>query len=112
MKALIIGGERHGEWVDGLFDGTRIWVDIEHACRHVIRQIIITPQDLATGQISEAYEISLAVHEGMQGPNESAVVPQLFQMLAMNEFARTHGVAQEVPKEPAGSELTVPGGKP
>jgi hypothetical protein len=31
-------------------------------------------------------------------------------MIAMNEFARSHGEAQEIPKEPAGSSLIVPGG--
>lgn len=112
MKALIIGGDRHGEWIDGLFDGTRIWVDLEHACRHVIRQLTVTPADLNTGKVTEAWVLNLAVHESMQGPAEPGIVSQLFQMLAMNAYARTYGEPQEVPQEPAGSSLVVPGGQP
>ena len=108
MKALIIGGERHGEWVDGLFDGTRIWVDIAHAARHVIRKLTWMVTNPADGTITESYVIYVAVHEQLQGPKEPEVVQELLQSLLMNDFARAHGEKQDVPHEPAGSELVVP----
>lgn len=108
MKALIIGGERHGEWVDGLFEGSRMWVDIAHACRHVIRKLTWSVTDL-NGNITEAYTFHVAVHEQLQGPDEPNVVNQLLTMVTMNDYIRRHGDAQEIPKEPAGSELVVPG---
>lgn len=109
MKALIIGGPRHGEWLDGLFDGTRIWVDIEHATKHVIRKITWNVQNITDGSVLEAYTMYVAVHEAMQGPNEPNVASQLIQLIAMNDYARAHGDRQEIPIEPAGSSLIVPG---
>lgn len=103
MKALIIGGERHGEWRDGLPDGIRMWVDIEHACRHVVRKLTWTITSPA-GQVLEAYVIYVAVHEQIQGPEEQAVVHQLLQILTFNAFAREHGEAQEIKHEPSAAE--------
>lgn len=104
MKALIIGGERHGEWVDDLFDGTRIWVDIEHAVRHVLRKLTWSIADIRTSAVTEAYVIYVAVHEQLQGPNEQEMVHQLLQALTMNEFARAHGEPQEIAHEPSAAE--------
>jgi hypothetical protein len=106
MRALIIGGARHGEWVHTL-DGVRMWVDIANAARHVIRKLTwgITDQE---GNPIEVYVIHVAVHEQLQGPNEPNTVQQLLTMLTMNEFARAHGDKQEIPQEtliPAGSDI-------
>lgn len=109
MKALIIGGERHGEWVEDLFDGSRMWIDMARATRHVIRKITWNVQNLGTGEVTEAYTMYVAVHEQMQSPQEPQVVSQLLNLLAMNAFAREHGDRQEIPVEPAGSSLVVPG---
>lgn len=108
MKALIIGGERHGEFVDVL-DGAQAWVDIRSATTHRIRVTTWNILDPRTNAVTEAYSLPLAVHEELLGPSEPMIVPQLLQLLAMNEFARSHGVAQDIPKEPAASDLIVPG---
>jgi hypothetical protein len=104
MKALVIGGERHGEWIDGLFEGSRMWVDIEHATRHVLRKLTWNVQDARNGNVLEAYVIYVAVHEQLQGQDEPATVQALLQALTMNEFARAHGDKQEMPHEPAAVE--------
>jgi hypothetical protein len=109
MKLLVIGGERHGEWIDGLPDNIRIWVDIEHAVRHVVRKLTWNVLEARTGKPLEAYVIYIGVHEEISGPNEPATVQPLLQALTMNEFARAHGEAQEIPHEPAGAELVMPG---
>lgn len=108
MKALIVYGLRHGEWIDVL-DGTNAWVDIRSATTHPIRKLTWQVTNVVTSAVTEAYTMLVAVHPDLTGPNEMQVVVQLLQMLATNEFARTHGEAQEVPKEPAGSSLIVPG---
>lgn len=107
MKALIIYGMRHGEWVDVL-DGSTAWVDIRTATTHTIRKITWQVTNVVTSEVSEAYTMLVAVHPDLVGQNEFAVAGQFLQMLAMNEFARAHGDAQEIPKEPAGSSLIVP----
>jgi hypothetical protein len=106
VKVLVIGGERHGEWIE-VFDGTRIWCDLARAVNHVIRKLTWNVQSLK-GEVTEAYVIYVAVHEQLQGPDEPAVVGELLRALTMNEFARAHGEAQEIPKEPAGASLTLP----
>lgn len=108
MKVLLIGGERHGEWIDGLPDGVQAWVDLTHATTHRIRPFTCQIADLATGLITEAYVMHLAVHPDLVGPQEPTVVSEILRAMALNDFARTHGVAQEIPKEPAGSSLIVP----
>lgn len=107
MKALVIGGERHGEFVDVL-DGAQVWVDIEHAVTHRMRRVTNTITD-AQGHVKEVYTLDLAVHEGMLGPQELNYTMASLSTLAMNAFTREHGTAQEIPKEPAGSSLIVPG---
>lgn len=109
MNVLVIGGPKHGEWIE-VFDGTRVWIDIANAAQHVVRTVTSNVQDIQTGAVLEAYTLHVAVHEQLQGPTEPAVVSQLISLLAMNEYSRAHGEAQEIPKEPAGSSLTVPGG--
>lgn len=106
MRALILGGERHGEWIDTL-DGSRMWVDIHHAARHVLRKLTWNITD-AKGIVIEAYEMHVAVHEQLMGPDEPMVAQQLLQTIVMNEYARKHGERQEIPHEPAGSSLVVP----
>ena len=112
MKVLIIGGQRHGEFVDDLPDGIRGWVDIRTATTHVVRRITWAIPDQQTKLIAEAYVLHAAVHPDYQGPDEPAVAGELLRQLAMNDFMRAHGEAQEIPKEPAGSSLIVPGGSP
>lgn len=109
MKALIIYGLRHGEWVDVL-DGSNAWVDIRTATTHRIRKVTWNVTTVTTSEVKEAYTLRVAVHPDLVGPNEVETAGQLLQMLAMNEFVRAHGEAQEIPKEPAGSSLIVPGG--
>ncbi len=106
MKALVIGGERHGEWIDAL-DGSRMWIDIANACRYVIRKLTwaVTKGD----KVLEAYVIHIAVHEQISGPGEQDVVTPLLQSLVMNEFARKHGEPQEIPHEPTAAERLTEG---
>jgi hypothetical protein len=107
MKALIIGGERHGEWQDVL-DGAQAWVNLRDACTYRIRKAHSAITDAATSRVKEVYIVHLAVHPDLTGPNEPQVVGQLLNLLAMNEFARAHGEQQEVPKDdpqPPGAPL-------
>jgi hypothetical protein len=103
MKALIIGGDRHGDWVDVL-DGAQAWVDIRTAVTHRIRKLTWNVQDIRSGAVTEAYVLHAAVHEELVGPSEPQVVGELLRMLTMNEFARTHGEKQELPHEPSAAE--------
>ena len=103
MKALIIGGDRHGEWVDVL-DGAQAWVDIRTATAHRIRRMTWNVQDVRSGAVTEAYLLYAAVHEDLLGLAEPQVVGELLRMLTMNEFARTHGEKQELPHEPTAVE--------
>jgi hypothetical protein len=107
MNALILGGDRHGEWVDVL-DGAQVWVDIRNATNHRIRKLTWMITD-PKGEVAESYELFCAVHEGLLGPNEPQIAAELLRMLTMNEFVRAHGAKQEIPKEPAGASLVVPG---
>lgn len=111
MKALIIGGDRHGEFIDVL-DGVQAWVDIRNATTHRLRRItntVTTMQADGKEKVTEAHVLTLAVHEGMIGPHEMALTMQSLQTLALNAFTREHGEHQEIPEEPAGSDLIVPG---
>ncbi len=105
MKILIIGGLRHGEWVETL-DGTKVWLDIQNAAQHVIRRAEPQVTDLETGEVLEAYRLFLAVHRDLIGPNEPAAVSAALNAMAMNHFARSFGERLEIPKEP---RLAVPG---
>jgi hypothetical protein len=100
VKILIIGGQRNGEWVDGLPDGIRGWVDIRSADTHIVRRITWTITDMEN-KVVDAYVLHLAVHPLMTGPEEQAMAGQMLNMLAMTEFARAHGDKQEIPEEPA-----------
>lgn len=111
MNALILGGDRHGEWVDVL-DGAGVWVDIRNAVNHRIRKMTWMINDIRNGAVTESYELFCAVHEGLLGPNEPQVAAELLRLLSMNEFVRAHGTKQEIPKEPAGASLVVPGQQP
>lgn len=103
-----MGGNRHGEWVD-LLDGARMWVDLQNACRHVLRKLTWAVTDIRDGSVRESYVLYVAVHEQLQGPSEMDAVTAMLNSITMNEFARTHGEAQEIPKEPAGADLVIPG---
>lgn len=100
MKILIIGGPRHGEWLDTL-DGVRMWVDLRNAASHVIRKVTSNITDVKTGEVLEAYVLNLAVHPDLTGPYEVQQAGAALQILAVNEFSRTHGERQEIPVEPA-----------
>lgn len=107
MKALIIGGDRHGEWQDVL-DGVQAWVNLRDASTYRIRKAHSAITDEATGRVKEVYVVHLAVHPDLTGPKEPQVVGQLFNAIAMNEFARAHGEPQEIPKDdpqPPGESL-------
>jgi hypothetical protein len=106
MKVLVIGGERHGEFVDTL-DGARVWLDIQHAVQHRVRRVTDNVTD-ATGAVVEAYVLHVAVHQDLTGPNELQFVGQALAVLAQNAFFRAQGEPQDIPKEPAGSSLIVP----
>lgn len=112
MKALIIGGERNGEFVDVL-DGAQVWVDIRNAANHRIRpftNMVVIPQPDGTRKVTEAHVLHLAVHEALLGPDEFAMVQQMVTSLAMNAFTREHGEHQEIPQEASAAErLTLPG---
>jgi hypothetical protein len=108
VKVLIIGGDRHGEWVDGLPDGVQVWVDIRNAANHRIRKITQGVTNRDTGEVLESYVTYLAVHEALIGPDEPMHVQTTLVDLAMNEFARAHGKRQEIPKELHKSQLSIP----
>lgn len=112
MKALIIGGDRHGEFVETL-DGVQAWVDIRTATTHRIRQITNTVTELdAKGNqtVTEAHVIYLAIHEQLAGhPDEMQIAMTALQTFALNAFTREHGKHLDIPKEPASADLIVPG---
>lgn len=108
MKALIIGGDRHGEWIDVL-DGAQAWVDIRTATTHRLRKMTWNIQEVRTGTVLEAYVLYAAVHPDLVGPDEPQVVGELLRLLTMNEFARKYGVKQEMAHEASAAErLTGP----
>lgn len=106
MNALIIGGHRHGEFVDVL-DGVQVWVDIRTGTTHRIRRVTNTMTD-GEGKVVGAYAMHLAVHQDALGPEEIQIVTAALSTLAMNAFYREHGEELEIPKEPAGSTLILP----
>lgn len=112
MRALIIGGDRHGEFVETL-DGVQAWVDIRSATTHRLRQItnmISVVQPDGKYRVTEAHALNVAVHEQLVGrPDEMQIVQAALQIIAWNAFTREHGTHQEIPREPAGSDLIVPG---
>lgn len=103
MKALVIGGEQNGTWIDVL-EGASVWVDIRTASTHRMRRFTWSVTLAATGEVIEAYVMHLAVHQDFLGPQEMAMVSQIFNSIAMNEYARTHGEKQEIVKEPAAAD--------
>jgi hypothetical protein len=107
VKALVIGGEKHGEFIDVL-DGAQVWVDLEHAVTHRLRRITNTITDMQ-GHVKEVYTMDLAVHQAALGPQELDITMAALSTLAMNEFTRAHGTKVDVPEEPAGSSLIMPG---
>jgi hypothetical protein len=118
VNVLIIGGTRHGEWIDVL-DGSTAWVDIRTADTYRIRNLGWEVTRIGQGGAEltgENYRVPLAVHPDLTlaGPEqEQEIVTRLLQMLAMNAFIRAHGepVATEpVPDTPAG--LFGPDGSP
>jgi hypothetical protein len=119
VKALIIGGQRHGEWIDTL-DGTNAWVDIRTATTHRIRKLNWAPADPITNQPSAVYVIALAVHPDLTiggEQQEQIVVTEVVKAYAFDYFFRAEGEKQdlpeqkiEVPDSPAG--LTGPDGRP
>lgn len=107
MNALIIGGHRHGEFVDVL-DGAQAWVDIRTGTTHRIRPVTNTITNEA-GKVIGVYLMHLAVHQDALGPEEAQIVTVALGTLAMNAFYREHGEELEIPKEPAASSLIIPG---
>ena len=108
MKALIIGGERHGEMVE-LLDGTKVWLDIERATQHRIRTVTNHITEAATGKVIQSFALYVAVHQDLLGPYEMQQVQVALNILSMNAFFREHGAEQAIPEEPAGSSLIAPG---
>jgi hypothetical protein len=110
MKALIIGGDRHGEWIDVL-DGSCAWVDIRTADTFRIRKLgweVTRLGEQGMELTGEKYKVVLAVHPLIASGDamlEQQVVTQMIQMMAMNLFIRTHGEPvdpEPVPDTPAG----------
>jgi hypothetical protein len=117
MKALIIGGDRHGEWVDVL-DGAGAWVEIRTADTFRIRKLGWEVTRIGQGGpelTGEKYKVVLAIHPMIATGDlaEQQIVTQMIQMMAMNLFIRTHGEPvdpEPVPDTPAG--LFGPDGSP
>jgi hypothetical protein len=120
MNVLVIGGHKHGEWME-LPDGAQAWVDLETATTHRIRKLgwgITELGEEGMELTGENYDLCLAVHPDLtlNGPVfEQQVVTQMLQMMAMNAYVRTNGTrraqdATKVPDSPAG--LFGPDGKP
>lgn len=112
MMILVIGGEKHGKWVETL-DGVQAWVDIVSATTYRIRKLTwgITAMDPATFEmrVTDSFVLRLAIHPAIAGrPDEPGIVQEMVRMIAMNEFIRAHGEKQEVKKEPPGL-LRTPG---
>jgi len=99
MRAMVIGGNRHGEMVE-LLDGTKVWLDIVNATQHRIRKLTNSVIENATGAVTEVYVLHVAVHEGLTGPHEPQQVQMAMTTMAMNAFFREHGEKQEIPGEP------------
>lgn len=97
MKALIIGGRRHGEWVD-LLDGAQAWVDIRSATTHRARKISWWVTD-ENNRPTDCYKITILVHPEGVGPNEADIVGEIIRIMAMTEFFRTNGHREDVPIE-------------
>jgi len=96
VKALIVGGERHGEWQDVL-DGSTAWVNIRTADTYRVRRVNWGINDFVTGEVKEVYYLHVAVHPELTGPGEQQRVPQLLSLLAMSAFVRAHGEKDQVP---------------
>lgn len=118
MNALIIGGNRHGEWVDVL-DGVAGWVDLATATTFRVRKLSwgITRIGAGGAELTgENYTLRLLVHPDLANlgaAEEQMIVTQMLQMQAMNLFVRTHGEPIEpdpVPETPAA--LFGPNGEP
>lgn len=108
MRALIIGGERHGEMVE-LPDGSKFWLDIARATQHRIRTVTNHITEAATGKVIQSLTLNVAVHQDLLGPYEMQQVQVALGVLSMNAFFREHGDEQTIPEEPAGSSLIAPG---
>lgn len=112
MKALVIGGERHGEFVDVL-NGVQAWVDIRSASTYRVRKLgvaVMRPADQGMEPTGEAYQLILAVHPDLTGPNEPVMVQQILQAFVMNDFARRHGEPLNIPDDQGG--IIVPQSRP
>lgn len=109
MNALIIGGDRHGEWQDVL-DGSTAWVDIRTATTFIMRKLAWEVTRLGAQGMEltgEKYSVRLLVHPDLAAGGaiqEQQVVTSMIQMMAMNTFIRLHGEPKDpepVPDTPA-----------
>lgn len=102
MKALIIGGPRHAEWLD-LIDGATSYVDLRTAQTYPIRGIKWAIPD-QFGQPAELYDLRVAVYPDLMqaGPQaEQAQVTQGLNAVTLTEFMRRHGTRLPLASDPA-----------
>jgi hypothetical protein len=117
MKALIMGGDRHGEWVE-LDEGSAAFFDLRHAATYPIRAIWWTMPG-AEGEPARLWKVYIAVHPDLTVRGRRFEQDQtqgaLFRMTMtfwMEEYGELQPVdeSQLVPDSP--SPLFGPDGKP
>lgn len=119
MKVLIIGGDRHGEFIT-LPDGAQSWVDLAHGDTYRIagmRWGVTDPGPDGTPVVTERYKLLLAIHPQIQThPAAMAVADEAVKQLAVTAFMREHAqqlepdVQMKAPDTPA--PLFGPDGRP
>lgn len=103
MNALIIGGPKTGEWIETI-DDARVWLDIVHADTYMIHPITWTLDD-GHGKVTDVFRFHLAIHPEIAAhPQQQALAMQTLNLLAMAEFARTHGEPLDTLTEPSAAQ--------
>lgn len=111
MKVLIIGGDRHGEFVE-LPDGAQSWVDLAHGDTYRIagmRWGVTDPGPDGTPVVTERYKLRLAIHPRIQAdPAAMAIADEGVKILAVTEFMRAHAEALEPDVLPSAPDTPAP----
>jgi hypothetical protein len=118
-KVLILGGDRHGEWVD-VFAGSSGWVNIRTGDTHRIASMkwaVTDPGPDGTPVVVERYDLKMAIHPRVAADQQSLAIAQAaVQQLAMTEFMRQHAItlpaAETVPAPDTPAPLFGPDGRP
>jgi hypothetical protein len=113
MRTLIMGGPRHGEWVETI-EGVRTWLDIVRAETYVIRAItwVAAPSDGGDGS---SWRVSIAVHPSLTGlptgVEQEQVQAALFRM-TMTHWMAEFGTPTDIEPPASPAALFAPDGHP